>query len=460
MKYKIGIFSIALISLNGVIGSSWLLSSMYAARQAGTGAIVAWLIGALLMFVLCLCLCELISLYPESGLLASVCSFSHDKDFSLIIGIANWLGTVAVIPAEAVSTARYLQWPTWTVILLILMYAALNSWGIKIFSKFNSVITLFKFIVPLITMIVLFSYGFNTNNFHTTQLTDWHNIMTAVIAGGIIFGFNGIQMAVNFTGEVKNPKRDIPAALFLSLALALIFYLGLQVAFLGNANPHFNYNSPFVELVAALGMGWLVILLKADAAISPSGCGFSYIASTTRMLTAMSRERQFPKFFNVLHPKYGISYRSLITNTILSILLFGIFKSWARLILVVSTFHVISYLAGPLAVGRLRKTMPDADRSFTLPIHWIICPILFVILSLLFVLSGFSNTMGITFICLVIQAIYVVLNYKGKALFNAAKRSAFLPIWLVVLTLSAYYKVDFSIVAVISLFMYYLGIRR
>ena len=259
---------------------------------------------------------------------------------------------------------------------------------------------------------------------------------------------------------MKKPKRDIPIALFFSLALALVFYLGLQIAFLGSANLQFHYNSPFIELVAALGMGWLVILLQADAAISPSGCGFTYIASTTRMLTAMSREGQLPRFFNVLHPKYNISHRSLIANTALSILLFGIFRSWVHLVLVVSTFHVISYLAGPLALGRLRKTMPNAERMFKLPVHAIICPIFFIVLSLLFVLSGFSNTLGITIICIIFQAIYLVLNYKGRELLGAVKRSAYLPLWLVVFTISAYYRLDFIIVAVIALFLYYLGVRR
>ena len=137
MKHKIGIFHLTLIGLSGVLGSGWLFASMYAAQKSGTGAFLAWVIGALLMLVFCMCLSELISLYPKRGLLASVCSFSHNKDFAFIIGIANWFGTVAVIPTEALATARYLNWPHWTVILLIIAYSCLNSWGVKLFSKFN-----------------------------------------------------------------------------------------------------------------------------------------------------------------------------------------------------------------------------------------------------------------------------------------------------------------------------------
>ena len=170
MKHKIGIFHLTMIGLGGLIGSGWLFASMYAAKIAGTGAFVAWIIGALLMLTFSMCLSELVSLYPKRGLLASICSFSHNKDFAFIISIANWFGTLAVIPTEALATARYLNWPHWSVLLLIIMYAILNSWGVKVFSKFNSTLTAFKFIVPLLTVLALSIHGLNTHNFHPDQL--------------------------------------------------------------------------------------------------------------------------------------------------------------------------------------------------------------------------------------------------------------------------------------------------
>ena len=433
---------------------------MYAAQKAGTGSLLAWLLGALLMFFFCMCLSELISLYPKRGLLASVCSFSHNKDFAFIIGIANWFGTVAVIPAEALATTRYLNWPHWTVILLIVMYAALNSWGVKFFSKFNSTITVFKFIVPVLTVIMLLAHGVNPHNFHFHELTHLHAIVGAAIAGGVIYAFNGVQMIVNFTGETKKPSRDIPIAMFLALVIGLILYLALQLSFLGGANLSIAYNSPFIELAVALNMGWLVLLLQADAAVSPSGTGFSFMASSTRMLTAMSREGQLPKEFNVLHPKYHISHRSLIGNTILALVLFGVFKTWTSLVLVVSTFHVISYLAGPLALGKLRLTMPDKERQFSLPLYWLVCPLLFITLSILFVFAGYANDFTITLICLGFQALYLILNYKGIELIRAINRSAFLPLWLIVFTTLAHVKISVGEISLVALFLYYVGIGR
>ena len=205
-------------------------------------------------------------------------------------------------------------------------------------------------------------------------------------------------MIVNFTGEAKRPKRDVPIALFGALSLGLALYIGLQAAFLHSANLTINYQSPFLQLVATLNIAWMVILLQVGAVVSPSGAGFSFIASSTRMLTSMSEVGQLPRFFSKLHPKYHISHRSLLANTVLSIAFFFIFKTWIALVVVVSSFHLISYLAGPLALSKLRKTMPAEKRLFKMPIAWLLAPLLFVVITVLFTMAGMHNDIMVTII--------------------------------------------------------------
>lgn len=459
MKHKIGVLHLIMIGASGAIGSGWLFSSMYAAHFAGSGAYFAWIIGALMMFLFCLCLSELVSLYPERGLLASVCSFSHNKDFAFIIGIANWFGTVAVIPTESLATARYLSWPHWTIFALILGYAALNTWGVKLFARFNTSLTAFKIAVPVVTVVVLFWHSHSTINYHVNDFTNTHHILAAVIAGGIIYGFNGVQMLVNFTSEVKRPRFQVPLALFVTLAIVLVLYLGLQAAFLNSAKLNINYQSPFVELVAAMGLGWMVILLQAGAAVSPSGTGFIYIASSTRMLTSMSSVGSLPKFFSKLHPKYHISHRSLIANTVLSLMFFLVFKTWVGLVVVVSSFHLISYIAGPIAVGKLRITMPKHERIFKTPIAFILCPLLFAVISVLFATGGTHNDIIITLIALFFQLIYLVSHYIKAGFWKAVVRSSFIPLWLIIFSALTYFHVPLVAVAVVALGFYYAGTR-
>ena len=85
-----------------------------------------------------------------------------------------------------------------------------------------------------------------------------------------------------------------------------------------------------------------------------------YMGASSRMLKAMSREGQLPKYFNVLHSKYCISHRALFANAVIALILFSVFKTWQNLVVIIAIFHVISYLAGPLAVSKLRRTIPKS----------------------------------------------------------------------------------------------------
>ncbi len=364
-----------------------------------------------------------------------------------------------MIPTEALATVRYLSWPHWSIFLLIGLYALLNTWGVKLFARFNSLLTVFKFIVPLLTIIVLFTFKGDHHNYHVPDLLGLHHILTAIIAGGIIYGFNGVQMIVNFTSEAKNPARDIPIALFCALGLGLALYLGLQAAFLHSANLSIDYKSPFIQLVATLNLAWMVILLQVGAAVSPSDAGFSYVASSTRMLTALSHFGQLPRYFSRLHPKYHISHRSLVANTVISIAFFFIFKTWIALVVVVSSFHLLSYLAGPLAVSKLRQTMPAAKRIFRMPIAWFISPFLFITICLLFVMAGAWNNIIVTCVCLLAQLVYLLINYRGIKLWNACQRSWYLPCWLIALTVIAMFGQNLYVALFAGATLYFIGVR-
>lgn len=456
---KVGLVHLTCIGLTSIIGSGWLFASMYAARTAGTGAFVTWVVGALLMMFVALCLSELISLYPQRGLLASICSYSHNRDFAFIIAIANWFGTLCVIPSEAIATTRYLDWSEWTVIPLILMYALLNNWGVTLFTRFNTALALFKMVVPIVTVVALLLHGVDTSHFHSQDLFVIEPILAALISGGIIYGFNGCQMIVNFTSEAKNPQRNIPLALFMSLAISVILYLALQITYIGIADSMVDYNDPFIQVAVSLGFGWLVILLKVDATLSPSGTGFAYISGCTRMLTAMSREGQMPKQLGVKNEQYNMSRSSLLLNVIISIALFMVFRTWQALVIVVSTFHIVSYLAAPLAVGRLRLCLPDSKRNFTVPLHQLLCPCLFFTISYFFTVAGVKSDISITSICLLFLGGYIVMNYRTvDEILSAITRAFFVPLWLITFTLCSWFQLNVFCILIFSLVLYYVGV--
>ena len=94
-----------------------------------------------------------------------------------------------------------------------------------------------------------------------------------------------------------------------------------------------------------------------------------------------------------------------------------------------------------------------------MPLHWLLCPALFVVLSILFTLAGYQKDFWISIICIAFLALYLIMNYKGVELIKAISRSAFLPIWLIVFTTLAHVDfLNFGEIALVAVFLYYVGI--
>ena len=86
----------------------------------------------------------------------------------------------------------------------------LNYWTVNLFSKANSLITIFKIIIPGLTIGALLFTGFHGGNFTSGSSiapNGWASVLTAVATSGIVFAFNGFQSPINMAGEAKIPAN-------------------------------------------------------------------------------------------------------------------------------------------------------------------------------------------------------------------------------------------------------------
>jgi amino acid transporter len=372
IQRNIGPFALMLTGLGSIIGSGWLFGAWKAAKIAGPAAIFAWVIGAVVILAIALTYAELGATFPESGGMVRYARYSHGALVGFISAWANWIAIVSVIPIEAEASIQYMStWPyawahalfvnesltatgLWLSAVLVMIYFMLNYWGVKVFARANTAITVFKFVIPGATILGLLLTGFHPQNFGTGTTSDfapygWPAVLTAVATSGIVFSFNGFQSPINLAGEARNPSKSVPFAVIGSILLALVIYVLLQVAYIGAVSPsdvmkgwsHFNFASPFAELALALNLNWLAILLYVDAFVSPSGTGTTYMATTTRMIYAMERNNTMPKMFGNVHPFYGVPRQAMWFNLLVSFLFLLFFRGWSSLAAVISVATVI-----------------------------------------------------------------------------------------------------------------------
>lgn len=415
-KLQRGVSRIGLlfVSLGSIIGSGWLFGALTSATIAGPAAIISWVLGAIVMLVLALAHAELGSMFPVAGGSTRYPHFAFGSLAGFVIGWAVWLGAVTVAPIEVLAALTYLThyFPFLTdtvngvtiltgigiVISIVLMavFTVINLIGIKLLSESNSIIMIWKVAIPFLAVIVIVLLSFHASNFTAKggfAPFGVEGVLSALSIGGIIFAYQGFEQAIQLGAETHNPQRNIPFAVIGSMAIGVILYIALQVAFIGAINPAEELKNgwaeisfpgaagPFAGLAVLVGAGWLATLLYIDAFISPAGTGLIYTASSSRLSYAFARNHYIPRQFGVLSER-GVPVVSIIFSFLVGCFMFLPFPAWQELVGFIISATVIGYAAVPLALGALRRQEPDHPRPFKLPAGEVLAPIAFIVANL------------------------------------------------------------------------------
>jgi len=444
--------SLLMLSINGMVGSAWLFAPLYAAKIAGPGAIVAWLIGGIATVIIALTFAELSVMFPLAGGSAQIPHRSHGALTSFITSWIAWLSALTMAPIEVQAILQYAstyftslthlvnEVPVLTgrglfaATLLMLSFCIINIASYKGLVRFNFVLFLFKVIVIIVVIMTLTSSHFQTTHFaglipSIYSSHGWQLILTAVASGGVAFAFTGFKHGVELAGETTNLRISIPLAIVGSVVCCLILYLGLQIAFIGalpnNALNH-GWSSlsfigdvgPFAGLAAGLGLIWLVKILYIDAVVSPSGAGLIYVTSTARILYAMSQIGYLPRWLSRLN-KQNFPIAAIMLNFVLGMFLFLPLPGWQAMVSFLVSGMVISYAMGPIALLCMRLELPQQKRDFRLPAANTLCILAFYFCNLLSYWTGWDTIYKLA-IAMAIGLLFFSLSiFSGRLKKNA-----------------------------------------
>ncbi|MDF1655828.1 MAG: APC family permease [Coxiellaceae bacterium] len=394
LKRDISPRNLLFISISGIVGSGWLFSPFYAAQTAGPAALISWVIGFVMIFIIALPFAEMASKFPVAGGIVHFSRITHGMPISFLVSWSNWLAFVAVAPIEVQATLQYsshffpglihiandgakalthlgLLWA----LVLMLIFTFVNLIGVKFAARINSVIAIWKIIVPIILLIALFSFQFNWSNLFIKQFMPmgWHGVLAAVSTGGIVFSFIGFRAAVELGAEADNPSRAIPRALLGSLVFCVVLYVLLQFAFVGALLPedftsgwmHLNFHGeggPLLDVVTTIGILWLIGLIYIDSMVSPMGAGMISNTSTSRVVYAMSQNGYLPAWFEKTN-KFQVPAHALWLNFIVGMLFFLPFHGWQRMISIMVDASLVAYTVGAVAVISIRKQRLTSSRE-------------------------------------------------------------------------------------------------
>ncbi|TSO25791.1 APC family permease [Lactobacillus sp. LL6] len=507
-RHKIGLFSAVMLALNSLIGSGWLFGAGSASKIAGPAAIISWILGAVIIISIAITYIELGSMFPESGGMSRYAQYSHGPLLGFIAAWANWISLVTLVPMEAVAAVQYMsswpwEWANWTrhfmkngdittqgllvVFLFMVIFTLINYWSVKIMTRFTNLISIFKILLPTLTIVVLMCSGFHASNFgtniHEFMPYGSRSIFEATSVSGIIMSYDAFQTVINMGGELQNPRKNIVRGVLISMLITAAIYVMLQVTFIGAIEPStlakvgwhgIDFTSPFADIAIILGINWLVILLYLDAFVSPFGTGVAFVATASRALAAMTHTKHLPNWLGRLNRKYLIPRTAMIADLVLAIILVSVFRNWNLLATVIAASTLIAYLTGPVTVIALRKIRPDLNRPFKPAYMKWLAPFAFVLTSLAIYWSMWPTTIEVIFVIALGLPVYIYyeVKYQHSDLKSQLKHSWWIIIYLVFMSIISYlgsegfggqnfikYPFDFVIIIIASLIFYYWGIN-
>ena len=331
-------------------------------------------------------------------------------------------------------------------IILMAVFVAVNFLAMRIFARVNNVITWWKVAVPVLAIIVL------ATKFHPANFTAGgagffpggiRGLIAALPLSGIIFAYSGFEQCDQLAGEIKNPGRNLPRAIIISVLLGTVIYTLLQVVFIGALPPdevthglqHITnpliLDGPFAAVAALSGLAWLGHILRIDAFVSPSGTGLIYTTGTSRISYGLARNRYAPQVFARIS-KNGIPWVGLIFAFLFGLLFLLPFPSWRSIVGIIVGASVLMYAGAPLSVGAFRGQVPDANRPYRMPAAAVLAPISFVVADLLIYWSGWLVVwkLGIVLVIgYVLIGISMAFDPQRPPL--EWKSAVWLPVWLI-----------------------------
>ncbi|HET7627965.1 MAG TPA: APC family permease [Bacillales bacterium] len=458
LKKKLSLADLFFLGVGSIIGSGWLYAAQRGAVVSGPDVWISWIIGAVIVILIGLVYAELSAALPRAGGFIRYPHFTHGSTIGFMIGFISMLAysSVAAIEVEAVRGYAQVWWPALgaadgspTVIgflfqiAWLVLFFLINYWSVNVFGKSNTVVTIFKFLVPSLIIIFLFMHlDFDNFSVGGAKPGGLDGIFAAVTGAGIVFAFNGFRMPVEFAGEARRPQSDVPKAIILSVLAGLVIYLLLQFAFIG-AVPDgklaggwrsVNFDSPWAGLASVLGLSWLANLVLIDAVISPSATGNIYFSATARTIFAWAKNETFYKWFQKIDKRTGLPRGALWLTFVLAILWMSPaqFQVWEGLVVASTSAKALTFVVGPTSLMALRKSAPEMKRPFYLKGASVLAPLAFLAATLVVYWGGWkviSFLIPIIVPSLLFYFAFVDRNedYNGKVIGKHFKAS----LWLI-----------------------------
>ncbi|HAN00058.1 MAG TPA: amino acid permease [Marinilabiliales bacterium] len=420
LNRTLGPVNITLLGIGAVIGAGiFVLTGTAAANYAGPGIVISFIISGIACGFAALCYAEFASMLPVAGSAYTYAYATMGKTVAWIIGwdlileylfsasavavgwsgyMISFLNDFGIHIPKAFCSAPFIQSADGIVrsgaffdipaMLIVGLLTAILYVGIKESTRFNNLIVYVKVGVVLLFVFVGYKYinlanwtPFIPENTGKFGEFGWSGILRG--AGVIFFAYIGFDAVSTVAQEAKNPKRDMPIGIILSLAICTILYIAVALVLTGIIDYRLlNVADPIAVGINSIGsqLMWLRPIIKIGALAGLSSVILVMLLGQPRIFYSMSKDGFLPPVFSKIHPRFKTPHINTIITGVATLIIAGLLPIGILGELVsIGTLLAFAIVCGGILV--MRHTHPELPRGFRTP--WVpFVPIMGVLTSL------------------------------------------------------------------------------
>ena len=392
LSRDLGLTTALAIGIGTMIAAGIFTLSGLAIRNVGSAAIVSFLLAAVVATFTALTYCEFVSIYPRSGEGYLYARKTYPGPVAYFVGWALILGYTSSCAFYIASLSSYFNEFIWhspieslSGIVFLIALTLLNIKGTEESGKFQVIVTAAK-----VALLIWFIFGGMrfvqmeevANRFSTDLLQIG---TTAAMVFITFFGFSAIAASA---GEVKDPVRNIPRAIFISMGVVTVLYTAvvLVILFAGlNEYTEASMGAAAQKFLGSFG-GYVIIGGAIFSMVSASNAS---IMAGSRVVLSMSQLGHLPQEAGIINDRTRTPIIAvfLIGGTIL---IFSLILPLEDLSYFANTVLLLALILVNLALIIHRRRYPDIERPFKVPFVPLL-PILGIIANAYLIAQIFSH---------------------------------------------------------------------
>lgn len=439
LNREMSLMDVTLIGVGAMIGAGIFVLTGIAAGVAGPGLILAFALNGFVTIFTAMAYAELGSCFHDAGGGYLWVKEGLPRWNGFLAGWMSWFAHAVACSLYALGFGAYFVYvlkefgialPHWGILspekflaaAIAFLFAYINFRGASETGKVGNLVTITKIVI----LMIFIGFGLNL----VIHRPDWKDAFTPFLPhgwGGIFkamgltfIAFEGYEVIAQCSEEIRSPKKNIPRAVFLSIAIVLPIYLLVGITALGSIKPanmtSWDYlalhkETALVELARQLFTGGGVLILVGGL-ISTMSALNATVYSSSRVAFAMGRDRNFPTFFSKVHSKNFTPHWAIMVSSVI-IVLMAVSLPIEDVASAADIMFLLLFLQVNIAMIRLRKKRPELDRGFSVPLY----PLLSVlgILMLLFLAIYMFNYSPIAWVVTIIWIVSGIGVYEGYA---------------------------------------------